>query len=124
MTTTPKADRYSNRAPKGGASSPVNGQFYAGGRWMPMTAEVVEVSAKPVALEGSSRQIPWATRLRREELARLDEELTVRRLMLAGPKVIDEAGVRRAICRDLVASYHLQVERSAARLIERHLARA
>jgi hypothetical protein len=116
---TAKTDRYSNRAPKGGAISPVNGQFYAGGQFMPMAADVVEV--KPATLEGSTRQVAWANRLRREELARLDEELTVRRLMLADTKVIDEAAVRRAIRRDSIARYRLMAERSASAVIDRRM---
>lgn len=121
MTTASiKADRFANRAPKGGAVSPVNGRFYAGGQFMPMVAEVVEM--KPAKLEGSSRQVVWADRLRREELARLDEELTVRRLMLADRKVIDGAGVRRAIRRDSIARHRLMSERSASAVIDRRAA--
>jgi hypothetical protein len=42
-TTTSKTDRIYNRAPKGGAISPVNSRFYKGGQFMPMVAVVVEV---------------------------------------------------------------------------------
>jgi hypothetical protein len=70
-TTTPKADRYSDRAPRGGAISPIIGQWYAGGQWMRMTAEVVEVSAKTAPLAGRTRQVAWANRLRTQALATL-----------------------------------------------------
>jgi hypothetical protein len=119
MTTTPKTDRYSNRAPKGGAVSPINGQFYAGGRWMPMTAEVVEVVAKPAPLAGSSRQVAWASRLRREELANLDDEIHARILFLASPIRAEVSANRKAVKPLLIARHRLMSERSAAKVIER-----
>jgi hypothetical protein len=115
MTTTKStADRYSNRAPKGGAVSPVNGRFYLGGQWMPMVHEVVEV--RPATLEGSSRQVVWASRIRSEGLARLEDEINARLLFLSSPK--DAASVRPAIRRLLIARHGLMTERSAARVIE------
>lgn len=114
-TTTTKADRFSNRAPRGGAVSPVNGQFYLGGQFMPMVAVVVEV--KPAVLEGSSRQVVWANRLRRETLARLEDEINARLLSLGSPK--EAKAVRPAIKRLLVARHGLMTERSAAKVIDR-----
>lgn len=118
-TATAKADRIVNRAPKGGAVSVVNGRFYAGGQFMPMVAEAVVV--KPVALEGSSRQVAWADRLRKAELTRLAEEIATRRLFLDDKKAIDAAGVRRAIRRDEVVRFNLLNIRSAAAIIDRRV---
>jgi hypothetical protein len=42
---TPKADRFINRAPRGGMVSPINNRFYKGGQFMPMA--IVEVVAAP-----------------------------------------------------------------------------
>lgn len=112
--TTTSTDRIINRAPRGGAVSPVNGRFYAGGQFMPMVVEVIEL--KPAVLEGSSRQVVWASRLRSEGLARLEDEINARLLFLASPK--DAKGVRPAIRRLLIARHGLMTERSAARVIE------
>jgi hypothetical protein len=118
MTTTTKStDRIINRAPKGGAISPVNGRFYAGGQFMPMVAEVVEV--KPAALEGSTRQVAWANRLRREELARLDEEVAARVAFLNSPIKAEVAASRKAVKPLLIARHNLMTERSASAVIER-----
>jgi hypothetical protein len=114
-TATIKTDRFSNRAPKGGAISAVNGQFYLGGQFMPMVAEVVEV--KPATLEGSSRQIAWANRLRREALANLNDEINARLLFLNSPKTAKE--VRPAIKGLLIARHTLMNEKSASKVIER-----
>jgi hypothetical protein len=119
-TATAKTDRFANRAPKGGAISSVNGQYYLGGQFMPMVAVVVE--AKPAKLEGSSRQVAWANRLRREELASLDDEINARLLFLANPK--DARDVRPAIKRLLIARHNLMTERSAAKVIDRRDATA
>lgn len=114
-TTTSKTGRILNRASKGGEISPVNGQFYLGGQFLPTVAVVVEV--KPAPLVGSSRQVMWATRLRSQALGRLAVEIATRRLFLNDAKVIDEAGVRSAIRRDEAARYGLMVERSASKII-------
>lgn len=117
MTTTEKTtDRIINRAPKGGAISPVNGKFYAGGQFMPMVAEVVEV--KPVALEGSSRQVAWASRIRREELARVKDEIHARLLFLNSPIRAEVIENRKALRTFLMAQHRLMTERSAAALIQ------
>ena len=73
-TATPKADRVPNRAPKGGAVSSVNGRFYRGGWFMPVVSNPVIL--KPAKLEGSSRQVAWATRLRDQKLAATEAQLT------------------------------------------------
>jgi hypothetical protein len=119
MTTTTRTatDRFSSRAPKGGAVSTVNGRFYAGGTFMPMVADVVEV--KPASLEGSSRQILWAARLRREELARLDDEIHARILFLASPIRAEVSANRKAVKPLLITRHRLMSERSAAKVIER-----
>jgi hypothetical protein len=114
---TTLTDRFSNRAPKGGAVSPINGLFYAGGQFMPMVADVVEV--KPASLEGSSRQVLWAARLRREELANLEDEIHARILFLASPIRAEVAANRKAVKPLLIARHKLMTERSAAKLIER-----
>ena len=119
-TTTPKADRFSNRAPKGGAVSPVNNQFYKGGQFMPMLSTPAEV--KPVALEGSSRQVAWANRIRTVALASLNDEIQARLLFLNGPKT--DASVRTAIKALLITRHGLMTERSAAKVIERREALA
>ena len=115
-TSTTKAERFSNRAPKGGAVSPVNGQYYLGGQFMPMVASIAEV--KPALLVGSSRQVAWANRLRRDELARLDDEIHARLLFLASPK--EAKAVRPAVRRLLIARHVLMIERSASIVIDRH----
>jgi hypothetical protein len=114
-TTTQKTDRFSNRAPKGGAVSPVNGQFYLGGQFMPVVA--TPVVARPATLEGSTRQVAWANRLRVDALASLDDEINARLLFLASPK--DAKSVRPAIKQLLIARHNLKAERSAAKVIER-----
>jgi hypothetical protein len=119
-TATPKADRFSNRAPRGGAVSPVNGRFYPGGQFMPMVATVAEL--KPAPLAGSSRQVAWASRLRREELARLDDEIKARLLFLASPIRAEAAESRKAVRPLLVARHRLMAERSAAVVIDRRMA--
>lgn len=111
------SDRFTNRAPRGGAVSPVNGQFYAGGQFMPMVAEVVEI--KPAPLAGSSRQVLWAERLRRQALARLEDEIHVRMLILADPHGADLTATRRGVKRLLIARHGLMTETSAARVIDR-----
>jgi hypothetical protein len=117
MTTTTKStDRIINRAPRGGAISPVNGRFYAGGQFMPMVAEVVEL--KPAPLAGSSRQVAWANRLRREELARLEDEIAARLLFLNSPIRAEVRENRKALRGFLAARHNLMAERSAARVIE------
>jgi hypothetical protein len=119
MTTTPKANRFSNRAPKGGAVSPVNGLFYAGGQFMPMVALVVEL--KPAPLAGSSRQVAWANRLRREALANLDDEINARLLFLASPRRTVAAEYRPIVRRLLIARHALMTERSASAVIDRRM---
>lgn len=118
MTSTSKnADTVNiNRAPKGGAVSSVNGRFYAGGQFMPMTATIVEV--KPAPLSGSSRQIPWATRIRAAALVNLDAEIQVRRLFLAEGHA-DSRAIRATLKRLIVTRYGLMTERSAGAVIER-----
>lgn len=114
-TTTPKADRF-HRAPRGGIVSPVNGIFYKGGQFLPKSSAPIEV--KPAPLVGSSRQVAWANRIRREALARIEEDIMVRRMFLNDAKIVDEPGVRRAIRRDSIALHRLMVERSAGSIIE------
>jgi hypothetical protein len=118
-TTTTKTDRYSNRAPKGGAVSPVNGQWYAGGQWMPMVAEVVEF--KPAVLEGSSRQVMWANRLRKQAIANVRDEIAARLLFLDSPIRAEVVANRKALKGFLVAHHGLMTERSAAAFIERRI---
>jgi hypothetical protein len=117
--TTRKADINVNRAPKGGAISPVNGQFYLGGQFMPMVAaEKVETINKPIPLVGSSRQVAWANRLRREALAVLEEEINIRRLFLAGPFKNQSDDARQSIKPYLIARHNLMTERSASVIID------
>jgi hypothetical protein len=115
-TTTLKADRVSiNRAPKGGMVSPINGLFYKGGQFMP--AATAGFNAGPATLEGSSRQVAWATRLRDEALVKVDDMLATAHELL---KVAawDEAPAIRAACRDLAITRHLvKAEKSAAKII-------
>ena len=117
MTTTKNADTVNiNRAPKGGAVSPVNHRFYAGGQFMPMVAVVVE--SKPAKLEGSSRQIPYANRLRREALVNLDAEIAVRQSFLAEGHA-ESKQIRATLKRLIVTRHGLYTERSAGAVIER-----
>jgi hypothetical protein len=115
-TTTGKTDRFANRGPRGGAISPVNGRFYAGGRFIPMA--VAEFKPSPAALMGSTRQVAWANRLRREELARLEDEIAARLLFLGSPIRAEVRGNRKALRGFLAARHKLMAERSAARVIE------
>jgi hypothetical protein len=116
--TSIKADRFSNRAPKGGAVSLVNGQFYLGGQFMPMVATTVPV--KPATLEGSARQVVWANRLRREALASLSDEIHVRTIFLNESKTEVEARIYRTAVKPLLIARHdLMTERSAASIIDR-----
>jgi hypothetical protein len=115
-TTTPKADRFTNRAPKGGAVSTVNGQFYAGGQFMPMVAVVVEV--KPAPLAGSSRQVAWANRLRTEALTSLDAEIQVR-VEFLNEGHAESRAIRATVKRMLIVRHNLMTERSAATVIDR-----
>lgn len=117
MTTqTTKTGRIINRASKGGEVCLLTGRFFKGGCFMPCRSTEAEV--KPAPLVGSSRQVMWATRLRSQALGRLAVEIATRRLFLNDAKVIDEAGVRKAIRRDEAARYGLMVERSASKVIE------
>ena len=79
IATTANKDRF-RRAAKGGEVSMVNLKFYKGGQFMPLAREEVQLLTNPARLEGSSRQIAWATRIRSEMLAvaetRLAELLT------------------------------------------------
>jgi hypothetical protein len=116
--TANKADRVNiNRAPKGGAVSTVNGRFYAGGQFMPMVAEVVEV--KPAPLAGSSRQVAWANRLRRQALANLDDEINARMPSVIGRSRTEAAEYRPIVRRLMIARHALMTERSAANVIDR-----
>jgi hypothetical protein len=121
--TTRKADIHVNRAPKGGAISPVNGRFYLGGQFMPMVAaekaEKAETVNKPAPMVGSVRQVAWANRLRSEALVALDAEIHVRRLFIAGPVRSQADDARKAIKPFLVARHTLMTERSAASVIDR-----
>jgi hypothetical protein len=117
-TTTPKADRFSNRAPKGGAVSAVNGMFYLGGTFMPMVpAHKIYTLATPAPLVGSVRQVAWANRLRRDELARLEDEISARLLFLASPVKAESIASRKAVRPLLIARHRLMVERSASVVI-------
>jgi hypothetical protein len=119
-TTTTKADRVNiNRAPKGGAVSTVNGLFYAGGQFMPMVAVVVE--PKPAPLAGSSRQVLWASRLRREALVSLDAEIAVR-VEFLNEGHAESRAIRATLKRMLVVRHGLMTERSAANVIDRRAA--
>jgi hypothetical protein len=116
-TATVKTDRYSNRAPRGGAVSPINDKFYAGGQWMPMASAPVPTGPAPLA--GSTRQVAWAARLRREALNRLDDEIFARMMALASPFRHERADNRRALVPLLTARHALTVETSAAKIIDR-----
>lgn len=118
-TATAKADRFINRAPKGGAVSSVNGQWYAGGQFMPMVAKVEVEAPKPAPMVGSSRQVAWANRLRREALAVLADEINVRRLFVADPRGTDVKATRAGLRRLLIEEHKLMGERSAAAVIDR-----
>jgi hypothetical protein len=116
-TTTTKADRVNiNRAPKGGAVSTVNGRFYAGGQFMPMVAVVVE--PKPAPLAGSSRQVAWANRLRRELLVNLEAEIAVR-VEFLNEGHAEAKAIRATLRKMLVVRHGLMTERSAANVIDR-----
>jgi hypothetical protein len=116
-TSTTKADRVNiNRAPKGGGVSTVNGQFYAGGQFMPMVAVVVEV--KPAPLAGSTRQVAWANRLRAAALKNLNDEIAVRVAFLNEGHVESRA-IRATLKRLMVTRHNLMTERSAAAVIDR-----
>lgn len=118
--TTRQTDAIINRAPKGGAVSLVNGLFYKGGQFMPMAeAHKVYSLGRPAKLEGSVRQVLWATRLRNEAITRLEEQLFCFRLDLASPKPFDAVATRQAIRRDELARHSLMTERSAASVIDR-----
>jgi hypothetical protein len=118
ITTKTSTDRIINRAPKGGAISPVNNQFYLGGQFMPCVS--IPAEAGPVKLTGSVRQVSWATRLRDQALANLNDEINVRLLFLAEAKTETEAKVYRQDVKPLLIARHsLMTERSAARVIER-----
>lgn len=54
--TNAKTDRYDNRAPKGGAISPVNNRFYLGGQWMPKTNKV-EVKPAIIEIKGALYEV-------------------------------------------------------------------
>ena len=69
------ADRVYSRAPKGGAVSSVNGQFYRGGWFMPCVPALAVVT-KPAPLTGSYAQVSWATGLRARKLAKIDAQLS------------------------------------------------
>lgn len=112
-----RADRIVNRAPRGGAVSTVNNQYYAGGQFMPMAP--AGFNPTPAPLAGSSRMVPWATRLRREAIARLDDEIYVARLFLETPGLVRPAAVRARVRTLLVARHGLLVERSAAAILDR-----
>jgi hypothetical protein len=89
--------------------------FYKGGQFMP-TATAGMVAA-PAKLEGSSRQVAWASRLRNEGLAKLDAMLTD---VNAALKVAarHEAPALRTVARTLATTRLLvKNERSAARII-------
>jgi hypothetical protein len=81
MTTTNETNRsrHGLRAPKGGCT--VNGKFYAGGQFcLPYNpADPHGLNARPASLAGSSRQVAWAFRLRKEAIARLDAQLAASR---------------------------------------------
>jgi hypothetical protein len=115
--TANKADCVNiNRAPKGGAVSTVNGRFYAGGQFMPMVADVVEF--KPAPLAGSSRQVAWADRLRRQALANLDDEIQARMSFVVGGNRAEAAKYRPIVRKLMVARHALMTERSAANVID------
>ncbi len=114
-TTTRKADRFSNRAPKGGAVSPINGLFYKGGQFMPMAT--IGFNAGPVRLMGSSRQVAWANRLRAEALAKLDLAIANANALLT-VATRKEAPVVRSALRTLAITRHtVKATRSAATII-------
>ena len=118
-TSTAKADRFSNRAPRGGMVSPVNGIFYKGGRFMPMATSGLK--SGPVKLEGSTRQVAWATRLRDEGLAKLDKALVEANALLS-VATRKEAPAIRSACRTLAITRHsLKAQRSAAAIIDGRL---
>jgi len=114
-TAATKTDRFSNRAPRGGAVSLVNGLYYKGGQFMPMASTPVET--KPAPLAGSTRQVAWANRLRVVALANLDDEIHARLMGLSNAK--EAKTVRPAIKRLLIARHRLVTERSAATVIDR-----
>jgi hypothetical protein len=119
-TATAKADRVNiNRAPRGGAVSPINGLYYKGGQFMPMAA--AGFVAGPAKLEGSSRQVAWATRLRNEGLAKLDGALMDANALLAVASRKEAPAIRSA-CRTLAITRHcLKAQRSAVAIIDGRL---
>lgn len=117
--TTPTTKPAQPRAPKGGLVCPLTGRFFAGGQFIPLgTAAEVERLSRPAPLAGSVRQVAWAARLRRDELARLDEEVSARLLFLASPIRAEVAANRRAVRPLLVARHRLMAETSAAAVIQ------
>ena len=117
MTTpTPKADRVSiNRAPKGGAVSPINGLYYKGGQFMPLAA--AGFNAGPVALMGSTRQVAWANRLRAEALAKLDDAIANANALLTVATRQQATAVRSALRTLAVTRHAVKATRSAATII-------
>jgi hypothetical protein len=116
-TTTPKADRVSiNRAPKGGAGSPINGLFYKGGRFMPLAT--AGFNAGPVTLMGSSRQVAWANRLRAEALAKLDDAIANANALLTVATRKEAPAVRSALRTLAITRHTVKATRSAATIIE------
>jgi hypothetical protein len=101
----------------GGAGATVNGKFYLGGQFMPMVAEVAEFNPAPLA--GSSRQVAWANRLRREALANLDDEINARMPSVTGRNKAEAAEYRPIVRKLMVTRHNLMVESSAANVIGR-----
>ena len=54
-STTRQTDRLINRAPKGGAISPINGRFYKGGQFMPMAG--AEIKPTRVEIKGATYEV-------------------------------------------------------------------
>lgn len=117
LTTPAKADRYANRAPRGGAVSPVNGLYYRGGTWMPMVP--AHISTAPAPLIGSTRQIPWANRLRDAAIARTTYRIDTLRLRMGNVPRREASAIGRKVERLEKSMGRLRAERSASRIIER-----
>ena len=117
MIATPAqiaAKTVRNRAPKGGMVSPVNGLFYRGGWFMPTAIEGRPTVEGPARLEGSSRQVPWAEKIRRQELARVEAELAgLLHAIGTAPKVY-RAWMRSEIERSAIERHRMLAERSAS----------
>jgi hypothetical protein len=119
-----KGDRVAQpRAPKGGIVD-ASGRHFKGGQFLPLTFVGNPISATPAPLVGSYRQIPWAEKIRRVELAGIAADVvTLRgRLETAGRK--ESATIRGQIREMETRAWKLKAERSAAAIIGWKMGRA